>query len=63
MQKQSTLIAVALKVQRTQNFKNLEERFLNYKRTPRLHSTRYEEEPCPKIPDDIVTHRIRHRRE
>ena len=55
MHQQSTLIAVALKVQQTQNSKNLEKRYKNYKRTPRLHPTRYGEEPSPKIPDDIVT--------
>ena len=37
MHQQSTLIAVALKVQQNQNSKNLEKRYKNYKRTPRLH--------------------------
>ena len=55
MHQLSTLIAVALKVQQTQNSKNLEKRYKNDKQTPRLHPTRYGEEPSSKIPDDIVT--------
>jgi hypothetical protein len=58
MHQQSTLIAVALKVQQIQNSKNLEKRYKNYKGTPRLHPTRYGEEPSPKIPNHIVTHPI-----
>jgi hypothetical protein len=44
MHQQSLLIAVALRVQQTQNSKNLEKRYQNYKRTPRIKPIRYGEE-------------------
>jgi hypothetical protein len=52
---QSTLIAVALRVQQQHNSHNLEKRYKNYKRIPNVKPTRFGDESFPRMVDDNVT--------